>query len=210
MIVDTPPIECYVKKSHLSSEFTLTSEDETIFGILIAIRFIRNRAPLFIVYFPSIGAIYDKVNQNAIFNQKDLDYDGEIRLEDVGWWDCLSTKWQLIELKFLKNNDIEMTNRRGQKMSGIYLFTCDPQEPQHGNDYGESETWHEHKTKTFFFDYETGVLCCTPNNKMRVFMSSLSKEEPDDASWLRVYREEPEDMSHEVTQFLGDTDKFMY
>ena len=61
-----------------------------------------------------------------------------------------------------------------------------------------------------FFDYETGVLCCTPNNKMRVWSSSLTPKQRDDGSWLRVYRDEPELMSHEENQFLGDTERFDY
>jgi len=210
MIVDTPPIECYVKKSHLSGEPRFESEDEMVFAVLVGIRFVRNRSPLFITYIPSVGAVYDKVNQNAIFNKPILSYDGSIDLDDVAWWDCLSTNWQLIEMKFLKYAEIEMITRNGEERKGIYLFTCDPQEPQHGNDYGEAEVWHEHKTKTFFFDYETGVLCCTPNNKMRVWSSSLTPKQRDDGSWLRVYRDEPELMSHEENQFLGDTERFDY
>ena len=210
MIVDTPPIECYVKKSHLSGEPRFESEDEMVFAVLVGIRFVRNRSPLFIIYIPSVGAVYDKVNQNAIFNKPSLSYDGSIDLDDVAWWDCLSTNWQLIEMKFLKYAEIEMVTRNGEQRKGIYLFTCDPQEPQHGNDYGEAEVWHEHKTKTFFFDYETGVLCCTPNNKMRVWSSSLTPKQRDDGSWLRVYRDEPELMSHEENQFLGDSERFDY
>jgi len=210
MIVDTPPIECYVRKSHLSGQPRYDDQDEMIFGILFGIRFIRNRSPLFLVYLPSVGAVYDKVNQNAIFNKDELDFNGTLELDDVAWWDCLSDNWQLIELKLLKYAEIEMITRNNAEMKGIYLFTCDPQEPQHGNDYGEAETWHEHKTKTFFFDYETGVLCCTPNNKMKVWSSSYSNKEKDDGSWLRVYKETPEQMSHEGEQFLGDTDRFDY
>jgi hypothetical protein len=210
MIVDTPPIECYVKKSHLSGEPRFKSEDEMVFAVLVGIRFIRNRSPLFIIYIPSVGAVYDKVNQNAIFNKPSLFYDGDIHLDDVAWWDCLSTNWQLIEMKFLKYAEIEMITRNGEQRKGIYLFTCDPQEPQHGNDYGEAEVWHEHKTKTFFFDYETGVLCCTPNNKMRVWSSSLTPKQRDDGSWLRVYMDDPELMSHEENIFLGDTERFDY
>lgn len=210
MIVDTPPIECYVRKSHISGQPRFDSQDEMIFCVLIGIRFIRNRAPLFIVYIPSVGAVYDKINQNALFNKQALDFNGTIELDDVAWWDCLSTEWQLIEMKYLKYSEIEMVTRNREERKGIYLFTCDPQEPQHGTDYGESEVWHEHKTKTFFFDYSTGVLCCTPNNKMRMWSSSLSPKDRDNGSWLRVYKETPDLMSHEENQFLGDTDRFDY
>lgn len=210
MIVDTPPIECYVKKSHLSGQPNFTKEDETVFGVLVGIRFVRNRAPLYIVYLPTLGAVYDKVDQNAIFNKPNLDFEGELLLEDVGWWDTISTNWQLIELKFFKNYDVEMLTRNKDSRIGTYLFTCDPQEPQHGNDYGESEIWHEHKTKTYFFDRMTGVLCCTPNNKMRIWSSSLTPEQPEDPSFLRVYHEIPGRITHEEKVFLGNDGKFFY
>jgi hypothetical protein len=48
MIVSTPYIECYVKKSFLSGKPNY-GKDETIFGVLQGIRFVRARAPLFLV-----------------------------------------------------------------------------------------------------------------------------------------------------------------
>ena len=48
MIVSTPYTECYVKKSFLSGDPNY-GKDETIFGVLQAIRFIRARAPLYMV-----------------------------------------------------------------------------------------------------------------------------------------------------------------
>jgi hypothetical protein len=210
MIINTPPIECYVKKSHISGEPKFSKEDEMVFGVLFAIRFVRNRAPLYIVYLPSVGAIYDKVNQNAIFDRPILDFEEDIILPDVAWWDSMSSNWQLIELRYLKNTEIEMVTRTGKTRKGLYLFTCDPMEPEEGTDYGESEIWHEHKTKTYFFDKETGVLCCTPNNKMRVWSSSLSGNKKEDPSFLKVYKETPNQMSHENDTYLGDSDKYIY
>jgi hypothetical protein len=45
---------------------------------------------------------------------------------------------------------------------------------------------------------------------MRIWNSSLTPKDRDSGSWLRVYRETPEVMSHEEDQFLGDTDRFDY
>ena len=210
MIVSTPVVECYVKKSHLSGRPSNTAEDEMVFGVLVGIRFILRRSPLFIVYIPSVGAVYDKVNQNAIFNKPELDFEGTIDLDDVAWWDCLSKDWQLIEIPYFKYAEIEMTTRNKEQRQGVYLFTCDPQDSGQNNDYGESEIWHEHKTKTFFFDYQTGALCCTPNNKMRIWSSSLTPDDKDKGDWLRVYKETPEQMSHENYVWLGDDENFYY
>ena len=77
-----------------------------------------------------------------------------------------------------------------------------------GNDYGLSEVWHEHKTKNFFFDKKTGVLCCAPNNKMRFLNSSLNPEELEVPYWMRVYKDsdEPSRTSHETSRSFGDSD----
>lgn len=210
MIVNTTYVECYVKRSFLTDK-PVYGKDDTIFGVIIGIRFIRSRAPLFIVYLPSLGAIYDKVDQCAIFNTEEI-IEEEVTMPDVAWWDCISDRWQLIELEFLKNRDIEMFTRTDKKMSGTYLFTCDPQKPIGSNDYGQSEVWHEHKTKTFFFDDRTGALCCAPNNKMRVYDSSLCGDEYDSPGWLKVYKDSyaPERMSHENDLSFGNTDLFVY
>lgn len=210
MLVSTPYIECFVKKSFLSGNPNY-GKDETIFGILTAIRFIRNRAPLYFVYFPSLGALYDKVDQCAIF-KKEITPDTEIRMEDVGWWDCISNNFQLIEISFLKNREIVMYSRTGKQFKGDYLFTCDPHESVLGNDLGQAEVWHEHKTKNYFFDNKTGALCCGPNNKVRFLDSSLCPKEFDSPKWLKVYRDSDSirRASHENDLKLGDTDEWDY
>lgn len=210
MIVNTPYLECYVKKSFLSGSPEY-GQDETIFGVMVGIRFIRGRAPLFIVYLPSIGALYDKVDQCAIFN-KMVTPERIITQKDVAYWDSLSDNWQLIELKILKGWDVAFYNRSGVTFTGSYLFTCDPLPTNGDVEYGQPVTWHEHKTKNFFFDEVTGVLCCGPNNRMRFFDSSLSPEKLEDPSWLMVYKDgdSPERVSHEDNQYHGDSERFDY
>ena len=211
MIVSTPYTECYVKKSFLSGDPNY-GKDETIFGVLQAIRFIRGRAPLYLVYLPSMGAFYDKVDQCAIFNREEVP-NFSIKMSDVAWWDSLSDYWQLTQIQGLRGMDLEMFNRRSKKLTGNYLWTCDPQRPREGNDYGQAEAWHEHKTKTYFFDDNTGVLCCGPNNKMRFLDNSLSPKELENPYWLRVYKDsdEPERISHEDDgDRLGEIERWDY
>jgi len=211
MIVSTPYTECYVKKSFLAGN-PKWDKDETIFGVIYAIRFIRGRAPLFLVYLPSMGAFYDKVDQCAIFN-KAITPDHPIKMEDVAWWDCISDYWQLIQIQGIRGIDVEMFNRKGHKWEGNYLWTCDPQRPREHTDFGQSECWHEHKTKTFFFDDKTGVLCCGPNNKMRFLDSSLCREELEIPYWMKVYKDSdsPERITHEDDEDnLGDIDRWDY
>jgi len=206
MLVSTPYTECYVKKSFLSGKPNY-GKDETIFGIITAIRFIRNRAPLFFVYLPSMGALYDKVDQCAIYNKEETP-DQNISMGDVAWWDCLSENYQLVEIATIKKWDVQMFSRAGNMLKGEYLWTCDPQEPVLGNDYGLSEIWHEHKTKNFFFDKKTGVLCCAPNNKIRFLNSSLNPKELETPFWMRVYKDsdDPTRTTHETLRTFGDSD----
>lgn len=207
MIVSTPYIECYVKKSFLDGTYDVTKQ-ETIEAVLIGIRFVRAQAPLFICYLPSIGAVYDKVDQCAIFNIPNPT--ANLTNPDVGWWDSISDNWQLLQIEFLKTLDIVgYMNGSVLKMEGNYLFTCEPlPEP---TEYGQAKIWHEHKTKTFAFDYETGVLFCVPNNKMRVLDQSLTHNPPEDPSWLKVYK--PKDVTgrtHENKGFFGKATSFDY
>lgn len=211
MIVSTPYTEVYVKKSFLSGSPNY-GKDEAIFGVLYAIRFIRSRAPLYIVFFPSLGALYDKVDQCAIFNRPEVP-ERQIRMNDVGWWDSLSDYWQLTQIQGLRGMDVEMYGRNRNKMEGVYLWTCDPQRPREVNDYSQSETWHEHKTKTYFFDKETGVLCCGPNNKMRFLDNSLCPKKFESPHWLKVYKDSdsPQRTTHEKDdKRLGDTESWDY
>lgn len=210
MIISTPYTEVYIKRSFLRDE-PVYGADETIFGVLAGIRFIRGRAPLFIAYLPELGAMYDKIDQCAIFN-RETPPEIEIRNRDVAWWDSISDNWQLMQYELLKGWDIEgYMSGAIPNMKGTYLWTCEPMPPVGTVDYGQSTVWHEHKTKTFAFDEQTGVLFCVPNNKMRAYDMSLTPAELQSPNWLRVYRDDVDRISHESNdKWLGDTETFNY
>jgi len=123
MTVSTPSIECQVKKSFLSGKPTF-GKDETLFGVIQAIRFTRGRAPIFQVHLPELAAIYDKVDQCAIF--KETPPPEEVTMEDVGWWDSISNNWELVVIEGMKHMDITAKMRTGHVAAGTYLFTCNP------------------------------------------------------------------------------------
>ena len=210
MLVSTPYTEVFVKKSFLAGK-PVYGRDETVFGVLVGIRFVFNRAPLYVVWFPDMGAVYDKVDQCAIFDRAETPEE-VIRMDDVGWWDCVSHYWQLTQIKALTNCAVTLKSRTGRVTEGAYLWTCDPQRDPEVTDFTGAQIWHEHKTKSYFFDDETGALCCGPNNKMRFLSSSLSPSPLKDASWLRVYkdRDSPARVTHEWSGFFGDTDQWDY
>ena len=120
MIVSTPYIECYVKKSFLDGTYDKRKR-ETVFGVLTGIRFIRGQAPMFIVYLPSIGALYDKVDQCAIFNKPEPT--AALDNGDVAWWDSISNNWQLTSIKFLERlNIIGYMNGKAQSSVHIWMY----------------------------------------------------------------------------------------
>lgn len=210
MIVSTPYTEVYVKKSFLAGAPKYT-QDETVFGVLVGIRFITNRAPLYLVWFPEIGALYDKVDQCAIFIREETP-EHAVTMSDVGWWDCISDYWQLVQLAVLEDCPVTMMSRTGRALKGSYLWSCDPQKRPGAATFGQSRMWHEHKTKNYFFDKQTGVLCCGPNNKMRFVSSSLSPSKLADPRWLRVYHDvdNPSRQTHEDFGFFGDSESWDY
>lgn len=210
MIVSTPYTEVYVKRSFLSGSPEY-GRDETIFGVLVGIRFVSNRAPLYLVWLPSMGALYDKVDQCAIFIREETP-DYPVTMSDVGWWDCISNYWQLTQLRVLEACPVVMLSRTGRELKGDYLWTCDPQADPERVSFGQSRTWHEHKTKNYFFDKETGVLCCGPNNKMRFVSSSLSPSNLEDPRWLKVYQDTDDNkrQTHEEFGFFGESESWDY
>jgi len=204
MIISTPYIECHIKKSFLSGSPKF-GRDETIFGVIVGMRIIRGSAPHFVCYLPSIGALYDKVSQCAIFSRQ-LTPEESIDLRDVAWWDCLSDHADLTQIQSIKGMWCHLESKTNKKFEGSYLFTVDFAPPRDCTDYGQGAVWHEHKTKTFFFDEHTGALVCGPNNKLRLWDSSLCPPEFESASWLRVYKENHQLQSHEIEFGFGGQD----
>ncbi len=94
---------------------------------------------------------------------------------DVAWWDCVSPHIQVYEKRMFKNVAVKMQNKSKHWFKGTYLWTVDflPPHANRGVDLSEAYMWSEHKQKNFFFDEDTGVLVCGPNNKMRYLCESL-------------------------------------
>lgn len=169
----------YVKKSFLTGPKNFKwGKDETVHGILVGVKAVFRATPLFEVYFPEYQACYDKVLQCAIFEKPEVPSE-EFRLQDVGWWDCISGDIQVYEKSLFRNGKVKMQNKSGRWFDGNYLWTVDfsPQHSNEGIDLSEAQWWSEHKQANFMFDSETGALVCGPNNKMRYVCESLCKSE---------------------------------
>lgn len=211
MYLNLPYTKVYVKQSFLqgSSNFILTKDSNMLEAYLVGVRVTNYQPPLFEVFIPKYNACYDKVMQNAIFNKAESP-DKKICLEYVAWWDCISSNLEGYKKHMLTNSFVTMINRQGVTLEGDYLFTLDFMPPRDPSAIHESESiyWAEHKQKNFFFDDDTGVLCCGPNNKIRWHHSSLATSNPERPPF-KVF-DPPEDFSHEGTMRLGDNDNFDY
>ena len=203
MNVNLPYTEVWIKKSFLQGPKNFkTEKDETVFGILMGFKAIRDHAPLFEVYLPGYGACYDKVLQCAIFNKKETPEES-VTLSDVAYWDCLSDEAELHVKSLLM--EMHFKSQTGKEFNGEYLWTIDwkPDSSQ----LGTSQVWNEHKQKNFFFDKRTGVLCCGPNNKIRWIDKSLTSEKLL-TPFFSVFSGQH---SHESKQsLLGDSVKWDY
>jgi len=201
----------WVKQSFLQGpqEFLETKDANMLEAYLVGMRCTTYEPPLYEVYVPQYNACYDKVMQNAIFNKPESP-DKAITLKQVAWWDCISDNPVLYRKQMMTNCRVTMQNRCNETMEGTYLFTVDYNRPydQSAVHHNESKFWQEHKSTNYFFDNNTGVLCCGPNNKMRWFHSSLGTNNTERPPF-NVFNP-PKDFSHEDKYKLGYSSAFDY
>ena len=211
MYLNLPYKKVWIKESFLkgSSNFIWGKDHNMIEAYLVGIRLTRYEPPLFEVYMPQFNACYDKVMQCAIFDKEESPEE-EIKLTDVAWWDCITGNGEIYEKSFLKTVNVSMKNRKDKILYGEYFFTIDFKSPEVNSsiDYTEAKFWTEHKQKNFFFEENSGVLCCGPNNKILWNHSSLGYENPQKVPF-KVF-DKPRDFTHENYRFFGETNNFDY
>jgi len=207
MYQSLPYIDVWVKKSFLMGpENFKWGKDEMIKGVLVGVKATRGSLFLFEVFLPEYHASYDKVVQAGIFNKSEPP-DQEIKLDDVAYWDCIAGDIEVYYKALYQTMHVQMKTKTGKMFEGQYQFTIDfrPSVPNSGVDFSQANWWSEHKQKNFFFDEDTGVLACGPNNKMRYIDESLCPAIPK-KPFFKVY--EQNYLSHEThSRFFGDIGK---
>ena len=205
-----PYYNVWVKKSFLMGpENFKWGKDEMIPAVLVGIKAVRAGPPLFEVYLPEYYASYDKMIQAGIFNKPESP-DEEIKLDDIGWWDCIADNIEVYTKSLFKQVQVSMKSKTDKIFQGNYCFTVDfkPSPVNEGPDFSQAHWWSEHKQKNFFFDSRTGALVCGPNNKMRYIDESLCPASPE-TPFFKVY--EQNDLTHEtLNKFFGDSKDFDY
>jgi hypothetical protein len=205
-VANTPYIKCYVRKEYLHD--LNRGHGELVECVIIAVKSIQGRALIFEAYLPNYAACYDKLPLSAFVWKKDIIEEEQLALSTIELWDSFSNNIQIWTKQLLKNSDVDIMLKGGEKMEGEYLFTIDSCHVD-GNiiDTGVSGVPSEHKQFNFG-KLDNGQYFAQPNNRMLWYEQSLNPKEllkPDFQVSTRYYFCE-----QERKWAFGDTDDYFY
>ena len=163
-VANLPHLKCYVRKEYLHD--LNKGHGEFVDCVIIAVKSIQGRALMFEAYLPDYGACFDKFPLSAFVWRKDIKEDEQLPLGTIELWDCFSNNIQIWTKQLLKNCDVDIVIRGGQKIGGQYLFTIDSCNGDVNMiDVGVSEVPEEHKQFNFG-KLDNGQYFAQPNNRM--------------------------------------------
>ena len=174
-VANLPHLKCYVRKEYLHD--LNKGHGEFVDCVIIAVKSIQGRALMFEAYLPDYGACFDKFPLSAFVWRKDIKEDEQLPLGTIELWDCFSNNIQIWTKQLLKNCDVDIMIRGGQKIGGQYLFTIDSCNGDVNMiDVGVSEVPEEHKQFNFG-KLDNGQYFAQPNNRMLWYEQSLTPKE---------------------------------
>lgn len=198
-----PPIKCFVRAEYLY-DFE-RGHGELVDAIWVSVKSIRGEAFRFESYLPQFGALYDKLPISA-YCWKPLE--GELPLDALQIWDCLSYWVTVVEKPAIKGLRAAFYGKDRQLHEGEYLFTLDTCSPDPRiPDYGFSETIDEHKSYNVI-KLNSGQFALQPNNRTLIYDPAFNPQEmrfPDFKVATRKYRVE-----QAAKWRLGDTSSVTY
>ena len=205
-VANTPYIKCWVRKEYLHD--LEKGHGELVEAVMVAVKSVQGRALMFEAYLPEYGACFDKFPLSAFVWKKDFKEEELLPLSTIELWDSFSNNIQLWSKRLLKNCDVQIMLKGGERARGEYLFTIDS---CHGDvnmiDAGVSEVPSEHKQHNFG-KLENGQFFAQPNNRMLWFEQSLTPKElktPDFKVSTEYYQVE-----NGYQYRLGDTDEYYW
>ena len=205
MLINIPPIECYIRKEYLYN--LEQGHGELIAGTAFGIKSLQGNALLFLVM-TDIGAVYDKIPISALvpLNKKDSPH---LEFHVLQLWDCFSYNAYVTQFMFLKNKRCQVFLKNKEKIEGIYRFTIDwhGDSSQHiSTSFAEEPSQHK---SAHVIELQSGHFCAYPNNRILwAEPSSVSKpfkNIPDYKLNMQVYCCE----SHDKWA-TNESDNFMY
>jgi hypothetical protein len=162
MIINIPPIECYIRKEYL---YNLEAHHgELVEGTAFAIKSLQGTALLFLVM-TDIGAVYDKIPISALvpFDKPEAPH---IEFHVLQLWDCFSYSPHVCQFMFLKGKRAKVLLKDGTKREGIYRFTIDWDADMSGGiSTSFAEEPSQHKC-AHVIELSEGYFCAYPNNRI--------------------------------------------
>lgn len=206
LIVNLPPVRCYVRKEFLYDFQKGHGEFEPCFWV--SLKSIRGEAFRIEAYLTEYGALYDKLPLHAFVWKTDVKEKELLPLDYLQLWDCLSYDVTVLEKKLLSRMKCKFFTKDKKWMFGEYMFTVDSASPDTNiMNTTFSEDIQDHKSYNFI-KCDNGQFAAQPNNRMLVFEPSNNPEKlkfPDfkvaTVKWS---------VEKESKWALGDTDTVMY
>ena len=205
-VANVPYIKCWIRKEYLHD--LEKGHGEFVECVLLAVKSMQGRALMFEAYMPDYGACFDKFPLSAFVWKKDFKEEEQLPLGDISLWDGFSYDIQIWSKRLLKNCDVQIMLKGGNKMGGEYLFTVDSthSDPNIINT-SVSEVPAEHKQHNFG-KLDNGQFFAQPNNRMLWFEQSLTPKDlktPDFQVSTRYFFSEQEEK-----WAFGDSKDFFY
>lgn len=205
LVVNLPPVHCYVRKEFLY-DFK-SGHGEFVPCIWVSLKSIRGQAFRIEAYLPEYGALYDKLPLNA-FVSRNENLGDMLPLDHLQIWDCFSYNATIIQKPFLKNLSAKFLSKDKTWYHGNYMFTVDHASPDTNIIDTTYSEWPEDHKSFNFIELQNGQYAAQPNNRCLFFDAASNPVQmkfPDFKVCTKLYRVETN-----PKWALGDSDKVMY
>jgi len=204
LVTNLPAQHVWVRKEYLRD--LKDGHGEFVKGVWVTAKSIPGRALYFETYLPEYAAMFDKLPISAFVSSPETP-NPDLPLTDLQFWNCMDYGVVSVVKQFVGSMVYEARLRSGGTMRGTYVCTLDNYHSSTDSvDYSTSETPSEHKSMTIV-ELENGQFCAYPNNRLRIFDTSLTPNEakiPDFLCSTHYFTVENADLRY------GDSDKFTY
>lgn len=205
LIVNLPPVHCYVRKEFLY-DFE-KGHGEFVSCIWVSLKSIRGQAFRIEAYLPEYGALYDKLPLNA-FVSRDTDLNNLLPLDYLQIWDCFSYNMTIVKKSFLGNLSAKFYAKDKQWYGGNYMFTVDNASPDPNIIDTTYSEWPEDHKSFNFIELDNGQYAAQPNNRTLFLDAASNPKEllfPDFKVCTKKYVVE-----QNPKWALGDTNDYTY